>query len=237
MTTRPNRMRWRAVGVATVAMLTLTACGQGSDPAPAASGNKVAWHGVEPSPVPDRPSFVLRDTAGKRFDFRAETSGSPTLVYFGYTHCPDECPTAMADIAAALRKVDPDIRARTKVILVSTDPARDTPTVLRKWLDQFSTTFIGLVGTQAEVDAAQVAAGIAPASKEGLIPTLPGKPNEHTHKPGTVPHTHTGPLGYGVAHANVIFAYSSDDKLPVVYPGGSTPADIAADLPALARSS
>jgi protein SCO1/2 len=54
--------------------------------------------------VPERPEFVLRDTSGNRFDFREETAGQPTYVYFGYTNCPDECPTAMADIAAALRR-------------------------------------------------------------------------------------------------------------------------------------
>lgn len=87
------------------------------------------------------------------------------------------------------------------------------------------------------MDAAQRAVGIDPAAREGEIPTLPGNPNEHAHAPGTAPHQHFGPLGYGVAHADVIFAYSTTDQLPVVYyPGGSTPSDIAADLPLLAAT-
>jgi protein SCO1 len=227
--------RWLAAATAVAVLPALAACTTGKSTVSASPSTAGGWHGVEPDPVPDRPDFVLRDTAGNRFDFRAETAGRPTLVYFGYTNCPDECITAMADIAAALRRVDPEVRERTKVVLVTTDPARDTPPVLRAWLDRFSTEFIGLVGTVEEVDAAQRAAGIQPALKEGPIPTLPGRPNEHAHKPGTPPHTHSGPLGYGVGHANVIFAYSSDDVLPVVYPGGSSPSDIAADLPRLAQ--
>ncbi len=220
-----------AVGLALLA----AGCTSSAAGSPAALPSGAAYHGVEPEPVPTRPSFVLRDTAGNRYDFGQETAGRPTLLYFGYTHCPDECPTAMADISAALRQADDAAREDLDVVFVTTDPARDTPAVLRQWLAKFSTRVVGLVGSQAEVDAAQEAVGVPVSKKGGLIPTLPGKPNEHTHKPGTAPHTHDGPLGYGVDHANVIFAYDASDRLPVVYPGGVTPADIAADLPLLAR--
>ena len=233
----PRPLQGTALSAAALvlASLALAGCGTGSA-APTAAASPHAWHGVEPEPVPDRPSFVLTDTEGRAYDFAKETSGRPTLVYFGYTNCPDECPTAMADIAAALRTVPADLREKTEVVLVTTDPDRDTAPVLREWLDRFSPEFVGLRGTAAQVDAAQRAAGIQPAEKQGPIKTLPGRPNEHEHKPGTVPHTHTGPLGYGVGHANVIFAYSADDKLPVVYPGGVRPSDIAADLPVLAET-
>ena len=223
----------RAAALALVAALALTGCaGQSTDARPAAA---TGWHGIEPEPVPDRPDFVLTDTEGEPFDFRAETSGEPTLVYFGYTDCPDECPTAMADIAAALRKTDPELRETVNVVLVTTDPARDDPARLRSWLDQFGESFVGLTGTQEEVDAAQVAAGMRPATKGGQIATLPGKPDEHPHTQGTAPHTHDRPLGYAVEHANVIFAYDVDDTLPVLYPAGTTAGDLAADLPLLAQ--
>ena len=202
-------------------------------PAPAASP-AAAFHGTEPQPVPSRPDFVLRTTSGETYDFAERTGGRPTLLYFGYTSCPDECPTAMADIAAALRATPADLREEVEVVFVTTDPARDTPEILRAWLDTFSTEYVGLVGTQAEVDAAQVATGIAAAKKAGPVETLPGKPNEHVHKPGTAPHSHDRPLGYGVGHANVIFGIDADDRLPVLYPGGVRPSDLAADLPLLA---
>ncbi len=219
--------------LAAVALL-VAGCGSGGATG-AASPSPVAYHGPQPDPVPTRPGWVLTDTSGHSFDFRTRTQGRPTLVYFGYTHCPDECPTAMADIAAALRTVSPALRAKVQVVFVTTDPKRDTGPVLRHWLDQFSVSFVGLYGTQAQVDAAQTATGIQPAYPEGPAPTLPGHPDEHVHKPGTAPHKHFGPLGYAVAHSAVIFAYDAADRLPVVYPSGVTPADIAADLPALAR--
>lgn len=177
---------------------------------------------------------MLRDTSGERYDFREQTAGRPTLLYFGYTSCPDECPTAMADIAAALRATPAELRGKTRVVFVTTDPERDTPAVVRRWLDQFSADFVGLVGTQAEVDAAQEALGLAPAQPGEPVPTLPGRPDAHEHAEGTAPHTHFGPLGYGVGHADVIFAFDTDDRLPVRYPGGVRPSDIAADLPLLA---
>ena len=222
--------------LALLLLAAVSACSAGGASLTGATPTPPAYHGVEPDPVPDRPSWVLRDTSGRAFDLQAETKGRPTFVYFGYTHCPDECPTAMADIAAALRKTTPDIRSEVRVLFVTTDPARDTAPILRRWLDQFSKDFIGLLGTKEEVAAAQRASGIAPAYPEGPAPTLPGRPDAHAHKPGTAPHQHYGPLGYAVAHSAVIFAYDAADRLPVVYPGGVTPADIAADLPVLATS-
>jgi len=218
------------------AALLLTGCaGTSSTAAAPTVAETAAFHGVEPQPVPSRPDFVLRTTAGAEYDFLEQTQGRPTLLYFGYTSCPDECPTAMADIAAALRSTPTDLRRQVEVVFVTTDPERDTPPVLRRWLDGFSQDYVGLVGTQAEVDAAQVATGVAPAGREGPIPTLPGRPDEHEHAQGTAPHTHAGPLGYGVGHANVIFAFDTSDRLPVLYPGGVRPSDIAADLPLLAQ--
>src|SRR5688572_21676918 len=214
--------------LATAAAVSLTllasACSAGKGPGTTAvpTGN-VTYHGVEPQPVPPRPSYVLTDTDGNRFDFAEQTRGRPTFVYFGYTNCPDECPTAMADIAAALRRTDADLRDDVRVVFVTTDPERDTPEVLRTWPDTYGSGVVGLTGTQDEVDAAQQAVGIRPAGRGEAIPTLPGKPNEHAHKPGTAPHSHTGPLGYAVDHTNVIFAYDADDRLPVLYPTGVTP--------------
>jgi protein SCO1 len=229
----------RSAALAGVLLLALAGCSVGRGGGTAASvdagAERVAYHGVEPDPVPQRPSFVLRDTAGDRFDFRSQTSGRPTYLYFGYTSCPDECPTAMADVAAALRRSPADLREQVRVVFVTTDPERDTGPLLRRWLDQFDTTAVGLLGTQQEVEAAQRAVGLSPATRGGELPTLPGQPDAHEHQPGTAPHEHFGPLGYAVDHANVIFAYDASDRLPVLYTGGVLPADLAADLPALAR--
>lgn len=215
-------------------VLLTAGCSAGVASTPTATSASAGFHGNEPpGELPERPSFVLTDTEGERYDFAEETGGRPTLLYFGYTSCPDECPTAMADIAGALRSADPEVAGKTHVVFVTTDPARDSGPVLRRWLDRFDTDVVGLHGTRAEVDAAQEAVGVAPAAKAGPVPTLPGRPDEHVHAEGTAPHTHDGPLGYGVSHADVIFAYDAEDRLPVMYPGGTRPSDLAADLPLL----
>ena len=212
----------------------LAGCSAGVASTPTATSAGAAFHGNEPpGELPERPSFVLTDTDGERYDFAERTGGRPTLLYFGYTNCPDECPTAMADIAAALRSAEPQVAGKTRVVFVTTDPDRDSGPVLRRWLDTFDADYVGLTGTQAEVDAAQEAVGVAPAAKGGPVPTLPGRPNEHVHAEGTATHTHDGPLGYGVGHADVIFAYDTEDRMPVMYPGGTRPSDLAADLPLL----
>ena len=211
----------------------LTGCA-GTASAPAAAPS-AAFHGEEPLRELSRPSFVLTTAEGERYDFAERTGGRPTLLYFGYTNCPDECPTAMADITAALRTTPAPLREQVVVVFVTTDPARDTPAVLRRWVDRFSTDYVALRGTQEEVDAAQEAVGLTAAEKGGPVPTLPGRPDEHEHQPGTAPHSHDGPLGYGVGHADAIFAFDTRDRLPVLYEGGVRPADLAADLPLLAQ--
>jgi protein SCO1/2 len=220
--------------LAVALLLAVAACGGGSGSSLKAKQTAaLGYHGVETQPKPARPEFVLTDTAGSSYDFRQRTQGRPTYLYFGYTNCPDLCPTAMADVAAALRKAPKDEAAKAVVVFVTTDPKRDTGPVLRRWLDQFSTGFVGLYGTAAQLAKAQQAAGAQVAEPGPPVPTVPGHPDQHISEKGTAPHKHFGPLGYSVSHTAVIFAYDADDRLPVLYPGGVTPADIADDLPLL----
>ena len=231
----PARVRFGLIALATV--LLTAACGQASSTSKASVTSNTtpttvrsAFHGVEPTPLPPRPRFVLTDTSGHRFDFFAMTQGHPTYLFFGYTHCPDDCPTAMADLRVMLTKIPADQREQVRVVMVTTDPKRDTGPVMRQFLNQFSTSFIGLYGTSAEVAVAQTASGLPVAQIGPDIPTVSGHPNEHVHKPGTPAHKHFGPLGYSVAHTSVIFAFNIHDQMPVLYPIGVTPADIAADV-------
>lgn len=227
-------MRMSRAGLALVlAGVALTACGAGTPPTTARANVTSGYHGPEPVGGITRPSFVLTDTTGRRYDFAARTGGRPTFLYFGYVNCPDECPTAMADLQAAIRRQPASIRDEVRVVFVSTDPKRDTGPLIRRFLDQWSTSFIGLTGTPAEVAAAVKTAG-AVSELAGPQPTRKGQPNAHPERSGVPAHKHFGPLGYAVTHSDVIFAYDTSDRLPVVYPGGSTPSDIAADLPVLA---
>src|SRR5256885_1762867 len=110
--------------------------------------------GVVTPPLP-KPRFVLTDTSGAPFDFWNRTLDSVTLLFFGYTNCPDQCPMHMANIGQALRKLPPDVADHVQLVFVTTDPSRDTPALLRRWLDRFDRRFVGLTGSDAAVAAVQ----------------------------------------------------------------------------------
>jgi protein SCO1/2 len=164
------------------------------------------------APPLSKPRFVLTDTSGVPFDFWNRTQGSITLLFFGYTYCPNECPMHMANIGTALKKLPPGIAGQVKLVFVTTDPARDTRVELRRWLDNFDKRFVGLTGTPAAIDAAQEAAGVPLAQK--MDP-----PNRN----------------YSVTHANFVVAYTKDNFGHVIYPGGVNEADWIHDLPLLVR--
>jgi len=180
---------------------------QASTRAPAAS-----LRGLVPTPLPRKPSFTLTDTSGRTFPFAARTRGKLTYLYFGYTHCPDACPTAMTDLAYAVRRQPASVRARTAVVFVTVDPRRDTPRRLRSWLDHYSSSFVGLTGTARQIAAAERAAG---------VPVPP-------------PEQHSG-AAYAVAHSSLLLPYSPDGKAHVVYTQGFGPQAFAHDLPLLLR--
>ncbi|WP_322763352.1 SCO family protein, partial [Frankia sp. Cr2] len=177
-----------------------------SNVVPAAGG----WHGTVAKVSRPRPSFTLTDTSGRSFDFAKETAGRATLLFFGYTNCADVCPTTMADIAAAKQLVSPAVGGAVTVVFVTTDPGRDTAGVLRRWLNQFDATFVGLTGSPAQLDAAQQAAGVPLASAQ----QVPGG-------------------RYSVAHAAQVAGYGADDTEHVLYFASTKVADYAADFPRL----
>ncbi len=164
------------------------------------------------SPPLAKPMFTLTDTSSEPFDLWAKTQGSVTLLFFGYTHCPDMCPLQMYIIADALRKLPPATASQFKVVFVTTDPARDTPHVLRTYLNRFDKRFIGLTGSEQAIEAAQIAAKLTPA-KKGIR-----RPDGN----------------YEVGHAAFVLAYTKDNLAHVIYPVGLKPEDWDHDLPLLA---
>ncbi len=151
-----------------------------------------------------RPSFTLTDTTGAEYDFRDRTGGTPTLLFFGYTNCPDVCPATMADIAVALRGLEPTVAEQVQVVFVTTDPAFDTPEVLGEYLDRFDadlpTQFVGLTGEQELIDQAQLSAGVPLAEDDGRL------------------------------HSSLLLLYGTDDEAPVAFDAGNTARDIASDV-------
>ena len=209
-----SRLRPGPCALLLASALALSACGTAtaggghdhsaaSGPA-AVEGADDTYAGLDLAEPYRRPTFTLTDTNGAAFDFKTATAGKPTLLFFGYTNCPDVCPTTMADIAVALRGLDAALVRQVQVVFVTTDPARDTPAVLGAWLGRFDADlpgpWIGLTGDQATINQAQLSTGVPLAEDDGKL------------------------------HSSLLLLYGSDDEAHVAFDAGNTAKDIAADL-------
>ncbi len=113
-------------------------------------------------------SFAMIGQDG-RVVTNADLAGRPYLVFFGYTHCPDFCPTALLDISAVFKELGPD--KKITALFVTVDPERDTPDILKAYLENFDSRIIGLTGdpakTEAIAKAFRVYARKVPGDKSG----------------------------------------------------------------------
>jgi len=103
---------------------------------------------VEPYPL--APDFELTRPNGETFRL-SDQRGKVVLLFFGYTACPDVCPTTMAEMNLALLKI-PEKASRVQVVFVSVDPERDTPQAAQEYVGRFNQNFIGLSGPQAVLE-------------------------------------------------------------------------------------
>jgi protein SCO1/2 len=149
-----------------------------------------------------------RDT----FDLARATadSGRAALVFFGYTHCPDVCPTTLHDWVRVKRALGAD-STRVRFLFVTVDPERDTAPAVARYVAAIDSGFVGLAGTRAEVDAVQRAWGIG-AFREG------GDDSTYT-----------------VAHPAQVFAVDPAGRLRLTYSLGARPDHVADDLRRLLR--
>jgi protein SCO1 len=181
----------RIMATVIVIGLALTACSSGGGGASSATEK---LQGTKLSPALAMPPVTLTDQDGMPYDLTARTKGKVTLMFFGYTHCPDECPTMMADLAEAMRNVPAQVRTHIVVVNITPDPARDTPAVLKNWLAQFDPSFVGLTGNIDTI--------YAYADKVGVPLKRP-------------PANATG--DYEVVHGTQLLAFGLDQKAQVVY--------------------
>jgi len=182
----------------------------------ACSGERAAtqFRGVAlPTPLA-KPSLTLTDLNGQPYDFAGATRDKVALLFFGYTHCPDVCPLHMANIAAVLKRMSAEDRARVVTVFVTTDPQRDTPDRLREWLANFDPSFVGLTGTKEELARAQQSVGLGEAFKE---------------------YANADSANYFVQHGAQVFAFARDGIAYTIYPFGIRQEDWANDLPKLVR--
>ena len=99
------------------------------------------------------PAFTLVDQDDRPFS-SDQLKGKPTLIYFGYTFCPDVCPTSLLLMETAMEQLGPETFKKVNLVFITVDPERDTPKLLKGYVTNFGPTFIGLTGTRDQVAAA-----------------------------------------------------------------------------------
>jgi protein SCO1/2 len=192
-------LRSAAAAVLLALLLPLAGCGS-DEPAAGLHGNELdPPFAVSPTP--------LVDTAGEDYSLTTSTDKDLTLVFFGYTHCPDICQTVMTNLAVAMTRLDDADRDRVDVVFVTTDPARDTRSVLTRYLEHYDPRFIGLTGDLGTITAIAKPLGIG------------------------ITHGQKLPSGgYDVTHGSTITAIDADDDAPVYWSESTSSADFASDI-------
>jgi len=156
--------------------------------------------------------FRLNDPTGKARTL-ADFRGKVVAIFFGYTQCPDVCPTTLSELAAALKQLGPDA-ARVQVLFVTVDPERDSPELLSQYVPAFNPTFLGLYG-----DAAATAA----TAKEFKV--------IYQKQPGATPGTYT------VDHSAGTYLFDPQGRLRVYESFSQGPDAFAHDIGELLKSS
>lgn len=150
--------------------------------------------------------LALTDHNGVRRGL-ADFKGKLVVLFFGYTQCPDVCPTTLSDVAAAFKLLPADAATQVQVLFVSVDPERDTPELLGQYVPYFHPSFLGLTGTPEEVAA---------AAQEFKI---------HYRK-----HVEPGATDYLIDHTAGSYVLDREGRLRLFQPYAQPPADIAHDL-------
>ncbi len=162
-------------------------------------------------PPPDVQDFILTDQNGDDFQMSTD-SNEVAIVFFGYTICPDVCPTTLADMIKAKRSLGTDAD-RVSFIWVTVDPERDTPRVLGQRIEVFDPEFVGLSGTRESLEKVWEDFGIVV---------------ERDDSQGSA-------AGYLVSHTANTYLVDRDMKNRVVFPFGTASDLIAADIAAILK--
>ncbi len=173
-------------------------------------GPHSTYRGAELATPYAMPHVTLTASDGRAFDLVRDTTRPVTVVFFGYTHCDDECPIVMSDLTAAIAHLPQHVRDQTQLLFITTDPGRDNPQTLRTYLDRYSDSFVGLTGGRAQIVSAAQSMGVPIGASE----RLPGG-------------------GYDVGHGVQVIGFR-EDSAPVVWTQGTPVEDLVADITTLA---
>lgn len=204
---RPRRLL--AATAALSVVLTLAGCSEEPSDGALTSGMTVhdddGMHGAVLAEQYVMPDVSLTGTDGSPYSLTRDTTRPLTLVFFGYTQCPDICQAVMADIASAMTRLDEADRERVQMLFVTSDPARDDAATLREYLDRFDPSFEGLTGDLDRIVGVANQLGV-PIEEGAKLPSG----------------------GYEVNHGTQIVGIDARDRATIVWTEG-TPADALAE--------
>jgi protein SCO1 len=167
------------------------------------------FHGTEYPDAPPAPGFVMTDHTGRDLSL-ADFHGRPVLLFFGFTRCPDVCPRTLARLSRIMEEAGVD-REQLELLLISVDPAYDTPEQLATYVTQFRGRVRGLTGEVTELSALLAEYGVYAQEMEG-----------HDGRPT-------------IAHTNLVFGIDSAGRLRVLIHADQPDEVIVADLRTLLR--
>jgi protein SCO1/2 len=211
----PGLLR-RAGVVALAATLPVTACSATSTMRPVSASAGGGWHGTVLAEPLAKPTATFTTTEGGAYRIDRDTKGGVVLLTFGYTHCPKVCGQVLTSVTDAWSALDPATRGRVRLLFVTVDPDRDTPAVLRSWLDRFDPAVVGLRAPVAEVRTVARALGVPVAGTDWARTTPSG--------------------GYTVAHGAQVLAFGPDGRARLMWLPGTPVTDLHADLVRLAST-
>ncbi len=215
-------MRRRDLLLGAGSLALLAGCSQPDDRPALITGNATpgTYKGAELDPARSYtlPDTILLDSSGASYHLRSGTAAAPvtapvTLLFFGYSNCPDVCTGIIADVATARNRMAADLKGKVRIVVVTTDPSRDTPPVLKTYLDRIDPNLIGLTGDLATIVTVAESVGV-PIDDAQKLPSG----------------------GYEVVHGTQVIGFGKDHQAAVVWTYPTTVGDFRTDFETLARS-
>jgi len=197
-------MIYRIFGLLLALLLSLLLGACGPDAGSTTPG-KSPFQGTDITGVDWGKDFQLTDHNGKRRSL-ADFHGKVVVLFFGYTHCPDVCPTTLGELGITLKRLGPDA-SKVQVLFVTIDPARDTPDLLAQYVPSFNSTFLGLTGTEEEVAQAAKSFKVFYKKQEGK-----------------------SKAGYSMDHSANTFVIDSQGRLRLLFGFGAGAAPLVHDI-------
>ncbi len=169
------------------------------------------WYGSDVTGMMPDLAFTLTGTDGKTVTAK-DLQGKPLLLFFGFTHCPDVCPTTLAQLKAAMLALGPD-SSKIRVAFVTVDPGRDTPAALRRYTAAFGPWLIGLTGPDEALAKLRKMYGVYASMQAG-----------------------DNGDGYNVMHTPIVFVFDAKGRIRLLIKDTSNTEAVVSDLRNLLRS-